>query len=507
MDARFKYSGMTKKEIMESIFYNMTSIYPELVLGLTALLLIIFGALPSSKDAFKSKSPGLALGALALAIFFAFLQWGGDYSVFDGSQKIDHLSVFFKILCLTSAVFVVIFSQKSADLRPAGCNMATSHSFGVKDAPEYYALIAGLCLGMCLVVQSQNLLMIYLAIEFMSLMSYLLVAYAPASARSSEAGLKYLLFGAVASGVFLFGASYFYGITGSLDLAAVSGLAGKTQFGLGPILAGLLLLSGFLFKIAAVPMQAWCPDAYEGAPTAIAAFLSVAPKAAGFAVLIRVAGLMGEFADWPTIIAVISAVTMTFGNLSAIPQTNLKRLFAYSSIAHAGYILMGIAAFSAKGVESVAFYLIAYAIMNLGAFLVVLIVANESGDETIGAYSGLARRGRAGMVLAVAMMIFLLSLVGIPPFVGFVGKFYLFMAVLDSNLVWLAVVGVINSVISLYYYMRIAREMFFTESVTAIPLEIKGRRLYACLALLAVATTVLGVVWGFATPVVELVGK
>jgi NADH-quinone oxidoreductase subunit N len=346
---------------------------------------------------------------------------------------------------------------------------------------------------MSLLAQARNLLMIYLSLEFVGLLSYLLVGFVRNSIRSSEAALKYVLFGAVASGVFLFGASIFYGLTGSLDIAAplVQG------YSAAHIVAGIFMLGGFLFKLAAVPMQAWCPDVYEGAPTPITALLSVAPKAAGFAVLMRVSQIVGLQFSWPVIIAVVSAVTMTFGNLAAIPQMNVKRLLAYSSIAHAGYLLMGIACATPKGYEAVYFYFVAYLLMNLGAFLVVQIMSNKTGTEEISAFAGLARSGPFGAVVAIAMTIFLLSLTGVPPFVGFIGKFYLFSAVIDAKIWWLAIVGIANSVVSLYYYMRIVKAMFFDAAPSEYRLEMDGVVPSALLATLSIMVVVFGLAWSW----------
>ncbi|MBI2341985.1 MAG: NADH-quinone oxidoreductase subunit N [Deltaproteobacteria bacterium] len=263
-------------------------------------------------------------------------------------------------------------------------------------------------------------------------------------------------------------------------------------------------------------MHAWCPDAYEGAPTPITAFLSVAPKAAGFAVLMRVFSAAGDGFNWPLIIAVISAATMTFGNLAAIPQTNVKRLLAYSSIAHAGYLLMGVASGTPRGAEAVYFYFAAYLVMNLGAFLVVQIIANtspplmggdigEGGRESLAAYKGLGRRGASGAILGITMTIFLLSLTGIPPFVGFIGKFYIFAAVMDAKLYWLAFIGIANSVVSLYYYMRIVKTIFFDEPADAVQPAFSSRRLAAILGVLSFATIFIGLYWQWLSNIVAAV--
>ena len=495
---------------------NITSLQffiPELVLSATAIVLLFCS--------FFQRTSYIAIFGLLLSFFFTLKQWNfGSPPLFWGMLILDKPVVFFKVIFIITALIVIIFSQRSREL--------------LFDLPEFYALLVGSVLGMNLLASSNNLLMIYLSLEFVSLMSYLLVGYVRGSVRSSEAALKYVLYGAVASGIFLYGASLYYGLNGTLDVKSFLTIA-PSHYRTNA-LAGLFLLAGFLYKIAAVPMHAWCPDAYEGAPTPITAFLSVAPKAAGFAVLMRVFASVGVQFNWPIIIAVISAVTMTFGNLAAIPQTNVKRLLAYSSIAHVGYLLMGVASATPKGNEAVYFYFAAYLIMNLGAFLVVQIVSdgmslraheagvaipsnqlssqdcfadarNDSVSEHIEAFTGLGRRGSYGTILGIAMTIFLLSLTGVPPFVGFIGKFYIFSAVIDAELYWLAIIGIINSVVSLYYYMRIVKTMFFDSPKETSPITLSSRRLTAALATLAVATIVLGLAWQWLAEIISrLVG-
>ncbi|MFH0800391.1 MAG: NADH-quinone oxidoreductase subunit N [Pseudomonadota bacterium] len=471
---------------------SLTYFIPELILcGVAVVLLCLaaLGALVRQGGVISRMAPYVAAAGLVASSCFIVAQWGVlEPSLFLNLLVLDRPAVFFKLIFAATALAVVVFSQKSREL-------GTYDSRSTKDDFEYYALILGMVVGMDLLAAARNLLVIYLAIEFVGLMSYMLVGFTRNSVRSSEAALKYVLFGAVASGVFLFGASILYGLQGSLDLFAFS--PASSGIGLASTVAGILILGGFLFKVAAVPMQAWCPDAYEGAPTPITALLSVAPKAAGFAVLMRVATLIGPAMGWPAILAVVSAATMTLGNLAAIPQTNAKRLLAYSSIAHAGYLLMGLACASAKGNEAVYFYFVAYLIMNLGAFLVVQIVSNRCGSDDISAFAGVGRSGAYGAFLGIAMTVFLLSLTGVPPFIGFIGKFYLFSAVIDAKLWWLAAVGIANSVVSLYYYMRIVKAIFFDQAASEQLFTIEGRGLAVLLAALAVATVVFGLAWSW----------
>lgn len=469
---------------------------PELVLSATAMGLVLVAALSSRTGEAGGGAVVLrtldvaswmGIGGMGLAFWFLMRQ-GGGAAPFGGLLASDGPAWFVRALVVVAGVLAAVFSQRSAELGsfPAGRKG--------QDSAEFTALLLGVVVGAMLLAQAANLLVLYLALEFAGLLSALLVGFSPRSARSAEAALKYVLYGAVASGVFLFGASIFFGLTGSLDLVAGVGVAPSAALSV----AGVLILAGLLFKIAAVPMQAWCPDAYEGAPTPVAAFLSVAPKAAAVVAIARILYAFGFPAGWPSILAVLSAATMTFGNLAAIPQMSVKRLLAYSSIAHAGYLLIGVACGTTRGVEAVLFYLLTYFLMNLGAFLVVQIVANRFGSEGIESWRGLGRRGPYGTAVAVGMMIFLLSLTGIPPAAGFVGKFFLFTAAIQADLLWLAVVGIANSVVSLFYYMRIAKAMFFDPPADDAPLPIEGEGLAVLLGLLALATVLLGLFWEWA---------
>ena len=382
---------------------------------------------------------------------------------------------------------------------------------------EYLILVLCLTLGMSLLVASQNLLMIYLALELVSIPSYILAGFRHGDRRSSEAALKYVIFGAASSGMMLYGFSLLYGMAGTLDLGgllraveaqAIGGGIGE-QFALA--VAILMALAGFAYKVAAVPFQTWCPDVYEGAPTPFTALLSVGPKAAGFAALLRffVAGFAPEGLPgpgafpWPYLVGLISIATMTVGNLAAIPQDNVKRLLAYSSIAHAGYMLMGVAVGSPLAIKAVLLYLPIYLLMNIGAFLAVMAVRAQTGSESIAAYRGLGSRHP---LLAVTLAIFLFSLVGIPPFAGFIGKFFLFAAVLQAKTPFfytLAVIGVINSVISLYYYARIIKTVLLEKAEPSDGVVLVARPTATLLTLLAIPTLVLGVWWGPLMGVVE----
>jgi NADH-quinone oxidoreductase subunit N len=338
---------------------------------------------------------------------------------------------------------------------------------------EYYTLLLTCGLGMIFMAASSNLLTAYLSLELVSLTSYVLTGFLPHSRRSSEAALKYLIYGGVASGTMIYGMSWIFGMTGSLDYAAIQGALAHNQVSkIALFMAFVFIMAGFGYKIVFVPFHMWSPDVYQGAPTPFTAFLSVASNAAGIAIMIRfffpgvssmAAG--GEWTavagvEWPHVLLFVSMITMTVGNLSALNQKNLKRMLAYSGIAHAGYMLMGLAVLSNDGLQAILFYIVVYLIMNLGAFLVVVMIANATGNEDIESYRGLAWRG--AVVPAVCLAVFLFSLTGLPPFAGFIGKFFLFAAVLKAGGVFviLAIVAVLNSVISLYYYAKVVKVMF-----------------------------------------------
>jgi NADH-quinone oxidoreductase subunit N len=369
---------------------------------------------------------------------------------------------------------------------------------------EYYLFLLSVLLGMFLLSSASDIVMLYLALELVSIPSYLLAGYLKGKASSTEASMKYVVYGATASGVMIYGFSLLYGMTGSTQMSEIGRVLTLGTAPLPAMLAAVMVTVGFGYKIAAVPFHMWSPDVYEGAPTPVTAFLSVGPKAAGFAVLVRffytvfaspdgADGMwkLSSSVDWPFLFAVLSAVTMTVGNLVAINQRNVKRLLAYSSIAHAGYMLMGFVLLTTVGLKAILFYLVVYLFMNLGAFYVVVLVANGSRSEDISDFSGLGSRAPFA---AVSLAIFLFALTGIPPFSGFIGKVYLFAEVINRGVYWLALVAALNSVISLYYYARIVKVMFLEDPTQAgdLPLALVPR---VMLAILVVPTLLLGIYW------------
>ena len=367
-------------------------------------------------------------------------------------------------------------------------------------------------LGMMLMVSSADLILIYLSIELVSLSSYVLAGFTKQSLRNSEASLKYIIYGGVASGIMLFGISILYGIMGTTNLYAINTILQNGAFQpLALIVSCILIFTGFGFKISVAPFHFWTPDVYEGAPIAITAYLSIASKAAGFALLIRFIKvtfiqsigsdgywqLLGVI-DWKSFLVMISILTMTLGNFSALWQDNLKRMLAYSSIAHAGYILLGLAVFSDQGVMAILIYLIIYLFMNLGAFFVVMLIANKIGSEEIDDYDGI---GYKTPLLAVSLAVFLVSLTGLPPTAGFIAKLYLFIALVDAKMIVVAIIALLNTVVSLYYYVRVLKHMFLTKP------KVEGEKITISLAdtLVLLAMLIPIFIFGlYFTPIVNL---
>ncbi len=416
-----------------------------------------------------------------------------------GVMAVDRFSTLFKLFAVGSLAFVVLFTMLSRRTKPDG--------YG-----EFYFILLCAGLGAFFMASTYNLLLMYLGLELLSIASYVLAGYAKGDRKSGEAALKYVIFGAVASGVMLYGFTLFYGLTGSLDLQEI-GPQLREQFAISPIpisVAVSLSLAGFGYKISAAPFHFWTPDVYEGAPTPVTTFLAVASKGAGFAALLRflAAGflpdrnllgpgdgaMLGYGAKLGALLAVIAAATMTLGNLAALGQSNLKRMLAYSSIAHAGYVLMGAAAMDAKGFESVLFYLVVYYFMNLGAFGAVIYFADTTGDEQVEDLRGL---GWKAPVVGASFVVFLVALVGLPPTAGFIGKYFLFIAAIDRGFAWLAVVAGVNSAISLFYYFRIAKAMYLRPESEAKFVSVRPSPIFATLLVgLAFGTLWFGLAFG-----------
>jgi len=462
--------------------------YPELLLTAGMLILVLIDLVLRDKAILGDLALIIAAGAL-LAIGLEPHSTGAW--LFSRMLVYDSFALFFRALIALAALVAVWMSMGSEEVHHC-------------EQGEYYAVLLASTLGMFLMAEAVNLLMAYLALEFVSLTSYVLTGILRHNRRSQEAALKYLIYGGVASGTMIYGMSWIFGLAGSLDFNVINRalFAGGQAPALAIFIALVLILTGMGYKVASVPFHMWAPDVYEGAPIPITTFLAVGSKAAGFALLTRffypaishlAAGgswdaLKGV--EWPQLLLIICAVTMTLGNLAALQQDNMKRLLAYSSIAQAGYALMGFVLLSNEGIRAMLVYLFAYYVMDAGAFLVVMIVANATGREDIGAYRGLAWRG--GAVPAIALAIFLLSLTGIPATIGFIGKFYVFAAAIREQFYVLAVIGILNSVVSLYYYMRPIKEMFLEQPEGDQPpfaIEVWN---YGLMGVLAIATVALG---------------
>lgn len=450
---------------IENIISDWIFIKPEIVIAATLVLIVVIDLIFQKN---KKALPFISLFGIFIAAILVIQQFGTASFAFKTSSTkgmfvVDNFGSFFKIIVLFSSFVVVLFSMASAEI------------IEVKDRHgEYYSLIFGMILGMFMMISSSDLILLYLSIELLSLSSYVLAGFVKNSVRSSEASLKYIIYGGVSSGVLLFGISLIYGLTGSTNLYEINSLIQAQSFPyITLLIAVLFILVGFGFKISAAPFHFWTPDVYEGAPIPITAYLSVASKAAGFVVLIRFITIafhgsvdhhgnwqLLKIIDWKSIIILLSILTMTLGNFAALWQDNLKRMLAYSSIAHAGYLLLGLAVMSNQGIIAIMVYFIVYAIMNLGAFYVVMLIANKIGSEDIDDYKGL---GKSMPVLGVLFAFFLVSLVGLPPTAGFIAKAILFIALVDANMIVVAIIALLNTVVSLYYYIRVLKNMYLAD--------------------------------------------
>lgn len=398
---------------------------------------------------------GLAV-TLALTILFAVPGAEGEL-MWGGMLRHDWLAFVFKLLFLVAALLTTLFTIGWKPIWHKG---------------EFYVLLLISTMGMTLMAASADLIMLFLSIETTSIPLYVMAGFMTRDDKSTEAGFKYLLFGAVTTGVMLYGLSLLYGFAGTTNLYEMA--AGISAAGISsPVLVGtvVLILLGFGFKVALVPLHFWAPDVYEGAPTPVTAFLSTASKAAGFAVLARVmvAAFPSILTDWQAIVAIGAALSMTLGNVVALTQRNIKRLLAYSSIAHAGYALLGVAAASELGVTSMVYYFLAYTVTQMAAFGVVIIVWHKIGSDEIADYAGLSRRSP---MLALAMLLSFLSLAGVPPLGGFIAKILVFAAAMDSGLVWLAFLGVLNSIVGLYYYLIVLKVVYLSAPKDEQPVPV-----------------------------------
>ena len=438
---------------------NLNLIYPELFIGISMLILLLVGVF--KKNSFNLVSKFTSLTLLA-AIPMVYINDSVSAKLFGDNYLIDGLSSFLKILILGSSAFVLSFSNQY-----------------IKDTKinqfEYPILIIAATLGMFVMVSSNNLIGLYLGIELQSLSLYVLAALNRDSVKSTEAGVKYFVLGALSSGLLLYGCSLIYGFTGSTNYYTIATNFDSHNIAL---LFGLVfILVGLAFKISAVPFHMWTPDVYEGAPTSVTAFFALAPKVAGFGAIIRIlyVAFGNVFHEWQTILIFISVASMILGAVAAIGQTNIKRLMAYSSISHMGYGLAGLATGINEGVSASILYIFLYVVMNIGSFVCIIIMKRKNIYlENIRDLSGLSKNHP---VIAFSFTVILFSLAGIPPLAGFFAKFYIFMAVVKANLFALAIIGLIASVISAFYYLRIIKIIYFDpEQEKFYPITSKGIR-------------------------------
>ena len=454
---------------------NLYLLAPEISLLALALVVILLDLFIGRKWILGVVS----VAGLIVPAAFTLALWGTNETSFGGALVIDQFSLFFNLFFLVAAALVLLsstdYARKFAAFRG-----------------EYYALVLLAATGMMLMASTRELISIYIALELTGISLYALTGFLK-DPKSSEAGLKYLLLGAVASAVLLYGMAMVFGLTGTTHLKEIAAAISAEGLLASPaLLMGIVLLvAGFGFKIAAVPFQMWVPDVYEGAPTPITAYLSVASKAAGFAVILRVfyEALGPASLDWGMIFAVLAAITMTLGNVVAIAQTNIKRMLGYSSIAQAGYLMIGLAAVTTEASSALIFFLACYALTNLGAFIAIIAISNKIGSDQIADYSGMVRRAP---LLSLALALCLISLIGIPPTAGFIAKVYIFSAGINYGLVWLVIIAVINTVISAYYYLRVVRVMYLGAPLSGERVPSSGA-LRAALSFACLGVLVLGI--------------
>ncbi len=447
---------------------DLALLVPELILFVGALLVFsIDVAFAKDEESGLSHAVLTVLFLLAALIAVILLQLHVEPQVAFSLLRIDAFAAFIKITVYTGMILIAIASHSYMSER-------------TRNRGEFWTFFLMVSVAMSILAGASNLLLIYVTIEFLSITSYMLAGFLREEDRSNEAGLKYFLYGSVASGVMLYGISLLYGATGSLDLEGIAqALATNAEtMGIVVLPATLLALAGLAFKASLAPFYQWAPDTYDGSPTPVATYLSTASKAAAFAVLVRVFVVaLGPFqVDWVPVLAGLSILTMTMGNLAALRQSNVKRLMAYSSVAQAGYILMGLAAVASTaesgidGVNGVLIYLFAYLFTNVGAFLSVMAIEERVGSLDISAYYGLIRRAPG---LAAMFTLFLISLAGIPATGGFLGKFFVFGAAIQHQYYWLAAAGLVNAAIAAFYYLRVVQAMFFRKAETGeIALEV-----------------------------------
>ncbi|MDI6402093.1 NADH-quinone oxidoreductase subunit N [Balneolaceae bacterium ANBcel3] len=476
------------EHIIDSIFLFL----PEITLTLTLVAAVLADLVLKERNRMVA---WVVFAGLLVTGVFVLRQCGLNESIFSDMIAVDPFSVFFKGLLTIAGLFIVLFSVVSKELEQNGRRIG-----------EYYMLLTGVLLGMFLMAGATNVLMMYLAFELTSISSYVLSGFTKNLRKSAEASMKYIIYGSVSSGFLLYGLTLLIGITGSTD---IYGIRDALQSSVGHdavlYLSVMMILVGFSYKITVLPFHFWAPDVYEGAPTPITTFLATASKIAGFALLMRffrisfVDGGITDFAGyegiiavipWNIIVAILATLTMVGANLMALWQDNIKRLLAYSSISHAGFILMGLVLLNDEGMAAMMVYLAIYLVMNMGAFFIAMIISDRLHTERISDYQGL---GRSSPFLGVSMAIFLVALAGFPPTAGFIAKIFIFGAVIHAGWIWLVVVAGFSTVISLFYYIRVVKNMFLSEPPDSMkPIE-TSRGVMAVVIMLLIPVFVFGI--------------
>ncbi len=457
---------------------NYQLLLPQIFLFLWAIFIFILDLARKEK---KHNLSYVALLGIVITIILVLTSQKGE--LFGRMFQADSFSAFFNLIFLLTGFLTIASSVEFTKKIP-------SHK------GEYFGLILLSMVGMMFLASSGELLTLYVSLELTTIPLYVLASYRKDELKSTEAGLKYLILGGISSALLLYGISLIYGLTGTTFLTEVKTtlivrFLSTGEIGPALVLGLIFMIAGFGFKLALVPFHMWVPDVYEGAPTPITAFLSVASKAAGIAAFLRV--FFGSFLlfqmDWVLLMAVLASLAMIIGNIIALLQTNIKRMLAYSSIAQIGYILLGVVAATSRGVSSVAFYTFVYLFANMGAFITAIAFSNQTRSDQIKDYAGLSRRSPA---LAAMMAVFMLSLVGIPPLAGFIGKYYLFSAAIEQGYIWLVVIAILTSVISLYYYLGVVKQMYFQTSTEENPIA-TGAALKTALIICVIGVLLFGI--------------
>ncbi|MDF1535980.1 MAG: NADH-quinone oxidoreductase subunit N [bacterium] len=475
--------------MLSILFPDFRVIAPELILTLTAFTVILWDLIIRTKRHLDSVIIA-TVGSLA-ALLVAWLSRHLNVSTFGDAVILDPFATFFKITFLLGLILCIALSLR---YMKAG---------GSKDHSEYYALLCLATVGMMVMAIGHELITIFLGLELLSMSLYILAGFFRKDSLSNEASIKYFMLGSFATCILLFGMSYVYGVSGSTHLKVIGATLAAHPETLGDkaLMVGLLMvLVGFGFKISVVPFHQWTPDVYQGAPTPVTAFMSAGPKAAGLAALIRILmEAMPRMAhEWELVVSILAVLTMTLGNLAALAQTNMKRMLAYSSIAHVGYILIGLVASVGgsgdRAISGVMFYLLAYTFMNIGAFGILVFLGREGmPNDDLDDFAGLARRSPGA---ALAMLIFLFSLAGIPPTAGFAAKLSIFYAAFQGGYYVLVILGILNSAVAAYYYLRVVMIMYMREPERELPAAATSPLLWAGIALALLGTILLGVLPG-----------